>query len=212
VLRSPHNIAGFNPIPPRALPRTSSQCPAPSVLLSSPIKLSSSKSPSLPLLVLLPLAITTATTTTTGEIASVRTHNRLPIRSVVNSLLAVSESTPHILNNTSTNKRSVQSRRRTAEPKTPRRQLLKRLMSLSSMPVSLSMRLGRSRSGVGMDRRKSLSSRSKVRCHFLSLGHISPSRIHMLYRRAHLAPALRRQRYVTPPDSPGKVKALSPPE
>ena len=53
---------------------------------------------------------------------------------------------------------------------------------------------------------------------FSPLRHISPSPLHavmlarMLYRGAHLAPALRRQRYVTPPDSLGKVKALSPPQ
>jgi hypothetical protein len=47
---------------------------------------------------------------------------------------------------------------------------------------------------------------------FFSLSHISPSRLHavmlarMLYRGPHLAPALRRQRYVTPPDSPGKAR------
>lgn len=33
-----------------------------------------------------------------------------------------------------------------------------------------------------------------------------------VYRGADLTPALRRQRYVTPPDSPGQVKALSLPE
>jgi hypothetical protein len=50
------------------------------------------------------------------------------------------------------------------------------------------------------------------------LGHISPCRLHavmlarMRYRGAHLAPAIRRQRYVTPPDCLGKVMALSPPQ